>query len=263
VASGQPCLGRFSVPKSGCVLLYAAEDAPHIVKTRLEGIAKARHIDLSTLNFQVITIAQLRLDNLQDIEALDKTIAALGARFLVLDPFVRLHRIDENSSSDVATILGNLRIMQRRHATSILLVHHAKKNGGATRAGQALRGSSEFHAWGDSNLYMRRNGEHLTLTVEHRAAPGIGEIPLVLHKENAALALQIDNEGTKTKESIAALSIPQRIEQALSQSNNPVSIHALRQIIGIRTATICANLKLLHEQGKIRKTSSGYILAGK
>jgi hypothetical protein len=24
------------------------------------------------------------------------------------------------------------------------------------RAGQALRGSSEFHAWGDSNLYLRR-----------------------------------------------------------------------------------------------------------
>ena len=34
---------------------------------------------------------------------------------------------------------------------------HAKKGAGHVRAGQALRGSSEFHAWGDSNLYLRRN----------------------------------------------------------------------------------------------------------
>src|SRR6266496_510861 len=33
-----------------------------------------------------------------------------------------------------------------------------KKNKGAqsVRGGQALRGSSELHAWGDSNLYLRR-----------------------------------------------------------------------------------------------------------
>jgi hypothetical protein len=35
------------------------------------------------------------------------------------------------------------------------------------RAGQALRGSSEFHAWGDSHLYLRRDGDDLTLAVEH------------------------------------------------------------------------------------------------
>jgi hypothetical protein len=48
---------------------------------------------------------------------------------------------------------------------------HARKGGACLRAGQALRGSSEFHAWGDSNLYLRRDGEALTLTAEHRAAP--------------------------------------------------------------------------------------------
>ena len=53
------------------------------------------------------------------------------------------------------------------------------RNGAAhARAGQALRGSSEFHAWGDSNLYLRRVGEQLTLTVEHRAAASITASPL-------------------------------------------------------------------------------------
>jgi len=42
-----------------------------------------------------------------------------------------------------------LRQMQRQFDVAVLLVHHARKGGGKARAGQALRGSSEFHAWGD------------------------------------------------------------------------------------------------------------------
>ena len=41
VASGTPCLRRFSVPQPGRVLLYAAEDALHIVRSRLEEIGRA------------------------------------------------------------------------------------------------------------------------------------------------------------------------------------------------------------------------------
>ncbi len=58
---------------------------------------------------------------------------------------------------------------------------------------QALRGSSEFHAWGDSNLYLRRKGEPATLTVEHRAAAAIPDIRLRLVADEAWIALQIDD----------------------------------------------------------------------
>jgi AAA domain len=58
---------------------------------------------------------------------------------LILDPFVRLHRIDENSSAEVAPLLAYLRELQRRHVLAVLLVHHAKKTSGHVRAGQALR----------------------------------------------------------------------------------------------------------------------------
>lgn len=37
----------------------------------------------------------------------------------------------------------------------LVALHHAKKGAGRVRAGQALRGSSEFHAWGNSNLYSQ------------------------------------------------------------------------------------------------------------
>ena len=41
VAAGVPCLRRFAVPRAGRVLLYAAEDALHIVRRRLDGICAA------------------------------------------------------------------------------------------------------------------------------------------------------------------------------------------------------------------------------
>jgi RecA-family ATPase len=62
VASGRSCLHRYAVPRSGRVLLYAAEDALHVVRGRLEGICHARDLDLSALDLQVITAPSLRLD---------------------------------------------------------------------------------------------------------------------------------------------------------------------------------------------------------
>jgi hypothetical protein len=81
--------------------------------------------------------------------------------------------------------------LQRRHDAAVLVVHHAKKGGGGVRAGQALRGSSEFHAWGDSNLYLRRDGDDLSLAVEHRAAPSMTPITIELAQRGPALALEV------------------------------------------------------------------------
>ena len=177
--------------RPGRVLLYPAEDALHIVRRRLEGICAAAGVALAELDVQVITAPSLRLDLDADRARLDETVARLKPRLLVLDPFVRLHRIDENVSGEVAPLLAFLRELQRRHAVAVAVVHHARKGAGAIRAGQALRGSSEFHAWGDSNLYLRRDSDdRIVLTVEHRAAAAIPGVTLELAQRDDALALQ-------------------------------------------------------------------------
>jgi hypothetical protein len=50
--------------------------------------------------------------------------------------------------------------------------------------GQGLRGSSDIHAFGDSNLYLRRAKEHLMLSTEHRAAPASPPVYLALVTTN-------------------------------------------------------------------------------
>ena len=259
VAAGTPCLGRFARP--GRVLLYPAEDALHVVRRRLEGICAAAGTDLTELDVQVITAPSLRLDLEADRARLEETVATLKPRFLILDPFVRLHRIDENVSGDVAPLLAFLRELQRRHATAIAVVHHARKGAGTLRAGQALRGSSEFHAWGNSNLYLRRDtDDRIVLTVEHRAAAAIAGITLALTQRDNALALQPADADHQIEPRVQATSIDQRIAAALAECEQPRTFAELRASGRVRAKTLYQRIAAMTAAGIVTKSANGYSL---
>src|SRR5204863_3334165 len=189
VASGRPCLRQYPVARSGRVLLFPAEDSLPVVRQRLEGSAGAAQVPFDALPVEVITAPPLRLDTPADRQRLSNTVQQFQPRLLILDPLIRLHRVDENDATQVAALLSFLRQLQRQFQLAVLLVHHARKDSNSSRPGQALRGSSELHGWGDSNLYMRRRGDALTLSTEHRAAPSQYHIPLHLAHPRPALAL--------------------------------------------------------------------------
>jgi len=260
VAAGAPCLRRFDVPRAGRVLLFAAEDALHIVRRRLEGIAAAVGVALTDLDIQVITTPILRLDLDADRRNLAETVARLQPRLLILDPFVRLHRIDENASGEVAPLLAYLRELQRRHGVAVLVVHHSRKGGGSVRAGQALRGSSEFHAWGDSNLYLRRDGDNLSLSVEHRAAPAMSPMTIELAQRGDALALEVADRREPLVPPTSSLD--DRIEAVLAKADQPLPFADLRARCRVRTATLYERLAALATAGRIAKEGDSYRPAG-
>lgn len=261
VAAGTRCLRRFAVSHPGRVLLFAAEDALPIVKSRLHGISTAAGLAFDQLDVQVITAPSLRLDLAADRARLEATVATLKPRLLLLDPFVRLHRIDENASGDVAPLLAFLRELQRRHRLAVVVVHHAKKGAGGRRAGQALRGSSEFHAWGDSNLYLRRQGDRLTLTVEQRAAPAIAEIGLELIQRADALALEIVERQPPA--AVQAQSVDERIAATLGDAGRPLPFAELRARCRLRSATLYQRLTALIAAGQLVKSTAGYSLGNR
>jgi hypothetical protein len=261
VAGGVPCLRRFPAARPGPVLLYAAEDALHLVRTRLEGICCAAAVTLADLPIHVITAPSLRLDLADDRQQLQATVAAVRPILLVLDPFVRLHRIDENASSDVAPLLAYLRELQRRFALAVVLVHHARKGAGTVRGGQALRGSSDLHAWGDSNLYLRRVDERLLLHIEHRAAPSSPSgLPLALRGGGDALALAIVDAPATTPRAPSPSPID-TLADVLARTDRPLTLAQLRQACRLRTARVCQALATLTAQGRVHKTAAGYQLA--
>jgi hypothetical protein len=260
VAAGIPCLRHFPARQCGPVLLYAAEDAAPIVRQRLEGIAYAAGADFPALDVHVITTPVLRLDRSEHCKALRATVAVLRPKLLVLDPFVRLHAIDENAAGEVAPLLGFLRSLQRELHTAVALVHHARKGAAHERGGQALRGSSELHAWGDSNLYLRRQGENLYLAIEHRAAPSKDRLQLTLHADPPALALTVvANDPDQPADRVQPSSL-QRIEQILAGSTVPLTQRQLRDVARMRASHVSDILTKLLSAGRVSRSPEGYRL---
>src|SRR5260370_19419699 len=93
VASGAPCLRRFSVQRTGPVLLFPAEDSLAVVRQRLEGICSAAGVDFQSLPVEVITAPTLRLDAPKDRQRLSNTIQASRPHCLHLHPLIPPHRV--------------------------------------------------------------------------------------------------------------------------------------------------------------------------
>ena len=258
VASGAACLRQFSVRRQGPVLLFPAEDSLAVVRQRLEGIAAAAQVPFASLPVHVITAPTLRLDTATDRQRLAHTIQQQRPILLILDPLIRLHRVDENDATQIAGLLSYLREIQRQFQLAVMVVHHARKDSNGSRPGQALRGSSELHGWGDSNLYMRRKGSQLTLSTEHRAAPSRDHIPLQLSEAGSTVTLTVAQPPPG--QSDAPATPLQRVRQALAQLHEPTPVHQLQKLCGLRTATVCSALAQLSTQGEVVRHTRGYQL---
>jgi hypothetical protein len=169
---------------------------------------------------------------------------------------VRLHRIDENSAGEMSALLGALRATQREYPVAIALVHHVRKNASPRgQDGQSLRGSGDLHAWGDSNLYLRRRDGQILLTVEHRSAPSPPSCVLEL-TEKPDLHLRIA-EGGPAEHDVTA-ETADRIVELLSAG--PTSREALRAALKVRNATLGEVLVRLRAEGRIVRADDGFRL---
>ena len=255
VATGTACLGKYAVPQAGPVLVYLAEDALPLVRERVAGMARHRGLDLASVEIHVITAPTLRLDRGPHRERLLETARRIRPRLLLLDPLVRLHGIDENHATEVAGLLAYFRSLQRKLDLSVVLVHHTRKNAaGGVAAGQGLRGSSDLHAFGDSNLYLRRSRERLVLSSEHRAAPASPPVYLEL------VATDLE---TIHLEVIAELQDDQRrnLQQrvlALLGQGVALSRVKLRETLSVKNERLGEVLESLERAGQLRRTPVGW-----
>lgn len=255
VATGTPCLGNYAVPRAGPVLIYLAEDALSVVRERVEGMARHRGLDLAGVQIHVITAPTLRLDRGPHRERLMETAKRIRPRLLLLDPLVRLHGIDENHATEVAGLLAYFRSLQRRLDVSVVLVHHTRKNApGGVAAGQGLRGSSDLHAFGDSNLYLRRAKQRLLLSSEHRAAPASPSVYLQLVATDAeAIHLEViaePNEGNRRglQDRVLDLLVPGVVLTRVK----------LRDTLSVKNERLGEALESLEQAGRLRRTSAGW-----
>jgi hypothetical protein len=267
VATGTACLGRYAVPEPGPVLVYLAEDALPIVRDRIEGMARHRGIELARVEIYVITAPVLRLDRGSDRARLWETTKRVRPRLLVLDPLVRLHGIDENHAGEVAELLAYFRSLQRRLDLAVLLVHHTRKNAaGGVAAGAGLRGSSDIHAFGDSNLYLRRNRDQLVLFSEHRAAPASPPVCLELVTKSAQTThLEVMEEVRDGSTGLTVDGRRRSLEEQildLLAGGAALTRAKLRDSLAVQNERLGVALESLKRAGRLCRTPTGWQRCG-
>jgi hypothetical protein len=228
------------------------------VRSRIDAICRHRKLDIQALDLHVITVPVLRLDLAKDQQRLLATVTQIRPRLLLLDPLVRLHRLDENSASEISGLLGFLRELQRAADVAVVLVHHASKKQRA-QPGQALRGSSDLHAFGDSNAYLANRGDHLLLTLEHRAAkvPEPMALSLVSRPDGSATHLAL-REGTTVPALAAPDLLADAVRELLRRTTRPWTRQDLRAELRVNNDRLGQVLENLAERQLITRTPQGW-----
>jgi len=262
VSTGVPCLSMFPVHRTGPVLLYAAEEPMPALHARLQALARDHELELDQVDVRVIAADALRLDRLADRERLTATVEFHHPVLLILDPLIRLHGLDENQSGPMAELLGYFRTLQRKTGTAIVIVHHSRKGATSSSApGQSLRGSSDLYAFVDSLVTLDRRRDRVTLSAEHRSAPGLGPLPLELvlpAGPDDSLHLRLDDSGEE--EDLKQLGLAERILQQLSTATEPATTEELRSVLRVRKQRVVETLHELIARGRIARAESGYRL---
>lgn len=258
VASATPCMGQFQVKSPGPALVFLAEDDCAAVRKRIEAICGHRGLDINLLELYAITEQAIRLDLADDQQRLEATLTALRPKLLVLDPLVRLHCGDENSAADISLLLGFLRQLQRTYDTAIVLVHHAGKKHRA-QSGQALRGSSDLHAFGDSNAYLARKDDRIVLTLEHRSAKPLDpfDVQLISNDDGSATHLEVVANQISATPSL----LPDRLLPLLIKAGKPLTRTCIREKLKINNQKLGETLTDLESRGTIRRSAEGWSVA--
>ena len=262
VASGGKALGRFEAKTSGPVLFFGAEDSPNALRNRFEGLLAIRQLNPEQLPIYLVDVPTLRLDDEKDLRRLRGAIERHRPRLLVLDPFVRIATIDENSAAEVSAVLASLRSLQRNFELAVCVVHHCRKSP-AAHPTLALRGSGDFAAWSDTNLCLSREGQHLSLFVEHRNAPAPQPIRLRLVAEPAAHLALVDSSADSSVDSPPAEQanpLHEAILRLLAATPHPLPTLHIRKKLGRRNSDAVEALEQLKAQRKIQRTPEGWRL---
>lgn len=260
VASGGTALARFPARASGPVLFFGAEDSLPDLRARFDGLLALRKLTAAQVPIHLIDVPVLRLDRERDLHRLHSAIGRYRPRLLVLDPFVRITAIDENSAAEVSAVLASLRQLQREFELAIIVVHHARKSPAAHPA-QTFRGSGDFAAWSDTNLCLSRRGKHVDLFVEHRSAPAPESLSLRLETQPAPHLVVLDSADIGHDLAPQADGLQADILRRLTEASQPLTTLQLRELLGRRKADVVVALEQLRALGRIRRSAHGWSLA--
>ncbi len=147
IAGGVDFLGRFATIQGTVLVVDEESHLPGVV-------ARAKMLDRADrlgpgLPLHFAVGRGLRLDD-ASAAALDRDMARVKPKLVILDSLVRVHGANENDAGQMADVFNNAKRLMRRHGAAFLFTDHVRKLGLINDPEERLRGSTEKRAWPDA-----------------------------------------------------------------------------------------------------------------
>ena len=189
IASGRP-LGNFPIERKATVLYLSAEGGYYPARARIKTIA--RGIDEEALN-RIIYPDKVNysIDNDASYKMLRKLIENIKPEVLVLDPLIRFHSVDENSSQGMNIIFRRIRELMKDFKLSVIIIHHTGKV--VSKGG---RGSSVINGEYDSAIYVFKQADHHRFEFDMRHVEAPAPMKYIFNKETLWFQSLIEDESS-------------------------------------------------------------------
>lgn len=269
VASGKPFMG-FPV-RQGRTIYYSAEEPRFRVQERFHALARGMSVYEPNIPVLVAapTVPRIRLSTAAHLDALKATIAKYQPSLVIMEPFRRLHDLDEDRSTEIAPLLDAITDLTQKSGITFVLAHHVSKG---TTGAAALRGSGDLRSWYDLGIHASRKekDDKVTLDIESRDHD-IAQFGFVLntHKDSngddIAWLERVDGDADGVKASGPAkdtseidLRVYSEIRSAEVKNRPHSGAEGIRKALGQRKDDVLASIERLINAGRIAKPGNYY-----
>jgi len=250
VAAGKPFL-HFQT-KQRNVLLLSGEGGAPLLRERF--LQMEQDTDLERI-FAVCpdTGRQILLDDSADRARVVMEAKRRDVGLVVVDPLIRHHQKDENSTSAMVELMRNLGDVRLQTDAAMVVVHHTRKPGMNSRSGSGMeaRGSSVLVGEYDSAMLLDKyeDGQvKLSFDLRWEAAPPAYRLEL---QTVGGLAFHTNGEWSRGNIKYTA----QDILDAISESSAPVTYEDLHLRLGASRPTLRTHMSQLVKDGRVQETT--------
>jgi hypothetical protein len=202
VANGDPLFGQFATMQTK-VLIVDEESGPARLRQRLKMLGATEDTPIAIASYSGLKLTE------QSANSLISYCRQNSIGLVIFDSLTRMHGADENTSREMAVVMGNFKQLAKANIT-VLIIHHNRKpsNNVANSGATEMRGSIEILAACDTNLSLDRRGQSPRITVTQNKNRDSSEIPafnLEFHLEDDRCWFEYigSQEQKKSKQEIA------------------------------------------------------------
>jgi archaellum biogenesis ATPase FlaH len=158
ITSEIPVFDTFKSQKVA-VLIVDLENLGSLVQRRLNSIDK----DIRDKEIYIFNRSKVDQFNIEDKQILNEILDIIkqkDIKLVVFDSLIRIHRRDEDKSTDMSIVFEKIKQIQDLNCT-VLIIHHNRKKGFNSRTNaESMRGSSDIHAIADSVIILEKDNDN-------------------------------------------------------------------------------------------------------